>query len=70
MGALSVVICAILSHFFLGESLTTFGIVGCALCIVGLLYHVPLPNSTLLCPLAPVRIHEGRKCHYSFECAT
>ncbi|KAG8813099.1 hypothetical protein FRC17_001679 [Serendipita sp. 399] len=35
MGALSVVICAILSHFFLNESLTTFGAVGCALCIVG-----------------------------------
>ncbi|KAG8758755.1 hypothetical protein FRC14_007470 [Serendipita sp. 396] len=35
MGALSVVICAILSHFFLNESLTTFGAIGCALCIVG-----------------------------------
>ncbi|PVG02431.1 DUF803-domain-containing protein [Serendipita vermifera] len=35
MGALSVVICAILSHFFLNESLTTFGVIGCALCIVG-----------------------------------
>lgn len=36
MGALSVVICAILSHFFLKESLTTFGAIGCALCIVSI----------------------------------
>lgn len=34
LGALSVVICAILSHFFLKESLTVFGSIGCALCIV------------------------------------
>jgi hypothetical protein len=40
MGALSVVICAILSHFFLNESLTTFGALGCALCIVRTHQHV------------------------------
>ncbi|KAL4245653.1 hypothetical protein ABKN59_010585 [Abortiporus biennis] len=35
MGALSVVICAILSSFFLKETLTFFGWLGCGLCIVG-----------------------------------
>ncbi|KEP48885.1 magnesium transporter NIPA protein [Rhizoctonia solani 123E] len=35
LGALSVVICAILSSFFLNEKLTFFGWVGCFLCIVG-----------------------------------
>ncbi|KZT63689.1 DUF803-domain-containing protein [Daedalea quercina L-15889] len=35
MGALSVVICAILSHFFLAEKLSFFGWLGCGLCIVG-----------------------------------
>lgn len=35
MGALSVVICAILSHFFLNERLTLFGWIGCFQCIVG-----------------------------------
>lgn len=35
MGALSVVICAILSSIFLKERLTFFGKVGCFLCIVG-----------------------------------
>jgi len=35
MGALSVVICAILSHFFLHENLTFFGWLGCGLCIIG-----------------------------------
>ncbi|RXK40813.1 hypothetical protein M231_01872 [Tremella mesenterica] len=35
MGALSVVICAILSHFFLRETLTFFGWIGCTLCIIG-----------------------------------
>lgn len=34
MGALSVVICAILSHFFLKETLSLFGWLGCGLCIV------------------------------------
>ena len=34
MGALSVVICAILSHFFLSEKLSFFGWLGCGLCIV------------------------------------
>ncbi|KAG9035219.1 hypothetical protein FRB95_011662 [Tulasnella sp. JGI-2019a] len=35
MGALSVVICAILSSIFLKETLTFFGWMGCFLCIVG-----------------------------------
>ncbi|CCM06109.1 uncharacterized protein FIBRA_08358 [Fibroporia radiculosa] len=35
MGALSVVICAILSHFFLQEKLSFFGWLGCGLCIIG-----------------------------------
>jgi len=35
MGALSVVICAILSSFFLNETLSFFGWLGCGLCIVG-----------------------------------
>ncbi|KAK0448652.1 magnesium transporter NIPA-domain-containing protein [Armillaria borealis] len=34
LGALSVVICAILSSIFLKETLTIFGWLGCALCIV------------------------------------
>lgn len=36
LGALSVVICAILSSIFLNESLTFFGWCGCFLCIVRL----------------------------------
>ncbi|EJD35553.1 DUF803-domain-containing protein [Auricularia subglabra TFB-10046 SS5] len=35
LGALSVVICAILSSIFLKETLTFFGWLGCALCILG-----------------------------------
>jgi len=35
LGALSVVICAILSSIFLKETLTFFGWLGCALCIIG-----------------------------------
>jgi len=35
MGALSVVICAILSSIFLKERLTLFGKIGCFLCILG-----------------------------------
>ncbi|GAA97099.1 uncharacterized protein L969DRAFT_96978 [Mixia osmundae IAM 14324] len=35
LGALSVVICAILSAIFLKERLTFFGKIGCALCIIG-----------------------------------
>ena len=34
MGALSVVICAILSSLFLNEKLSFFGWLGCALCVV------------------------------------
>ncbi|KAK8853416.1 hypothetical protein IAR55_004122 [Kwoniella newhampshirensis] len=35
MGALSVVVAAILSHFILKEKLTFFGWIGCTLCIMG-----------------------------------
>ncbi|KAG6822666.1 hypothetical protein H0H93_005107, partial [Arthromyces matolae] len=35
LGALSVVICAILSSIFLKEKLTFFGWLGCGLCIIG-----------------------------------
>lgn len=35
LGALSVVVCAILSKFFLKEELTFFGWLGCGLCIIG-----------------------------------
>ncbi|KAL8292184.1 hypothetical protein RQP46_001650 [Phenoliferia psychrophenolica] len=35
LGALSVVVCAILSSIFLGEKLTFFGKIGCLLCILG-----------------------------------
>ncbi|WRT70009.1 uncharacterized protein IL334_007002 [Kwoniella shivajii] len=35
MGALSVVVAAILSHFLLKEKLTFFGWIGCTLCIMG-----------------------------------
>jgi len=35
LGALSVCICAILSHFFLKEKLTLFGWIGCIQCILG-----------------------------------
>ncbi|PPQ96161.1 hypothetical protein CVT26_004796 [Gymnopilus dilepis] len=35
LGALSVVICAILSSFFLNEKLSFFGWLGCTLCILG-----------------------------------
>lgn len=35
MGALSVVVCAVLSSIFLKERLTVFGKIGCFLCVVG-----------------------------------
>ncbi|KXN81559.1 Magnesium transporter NIPA2 [Leucoagaricus sp. SymC.cos] len=44
LGALSVVICAILSSFFLNEKLTFFGWLGCGLCIVR------TPHFCFLCP--------------------
>lgn len=37
MGALSVVVSAILSHYFLKEKLTLFGWIGCCQCILGAL---------------------------------
>ncbi|KDR67775.1 hypothetical protein GALMADRAFT_146799 [Galerina marginata CBS 339.88] len=42
LGALSVVICAILSSFFLNEKLSFFGWLGCTLCIVSSLADVML----------------------------
>lgn len=44
MGALSIVVSAILAHLCLDEKLNTFGIVGCMLCIVGsttIVLHAP-----------------------------
>ncbi|GHJ85018.1 hypothetical protein NliqN6_1420 [Naganishia liquefaciens] len=35
LGAITIVVCAILSKFFLNESLTFFGWMGCILCILG-----------------------------------
>lgn len=43
LGALSVVVCAILSSIFLNEKLTFFGWLGCALCIVCCIYHPLIP---------------------------
>lgn len=45
LGALSVVICAILSSIFLQESLTFFGWCGCFLCIVRHFSYNLQPNS-------------------------
>lgn len=48
LGALSVVISAVLSSIFLDEKLTFFGWLGCALCIVR-----PFPRVRVLCtPIA------------------
>lgn len=41
LGALSVVICAILSSFFLNEKLSFFGWLGCGLCIVRCRLYLP-----------------------------
>ena len=35
LGALSIIVSAILAHIFLNEKLNMFGVLGCALCIVG-----------------------------------
>ncbi|KAJ9119426.1 hypothetical protein QFC24_005659 [Naganishia onofrii] len=35
LGAITIVVCAVLSKFFLNESLTFFGWMGCILCILG-----------------------------------
>ncbi|KAI3746922.1 hypothetical protein L6452_09364 [Arctium lappa] len=44
LGALSMIISAVLAHYFLDERLHIFGIVGCALCLVGsttIVLHAP-----------------------------
>lgn len=44
LGALSVIVAAILAHYMLKERLNTFGALGCALCIVGsinIVMHAP-----------------------------
>ena len=44
LGALSIIISAVLSHYVLNEKLNTFGWLGCALCIVGsanIVLHAP-----------------------------
>lgn len=44
LGALSVIVAAILAHYMLRERLNTFGALGCALCIVGsivIVMHAP-----------------------------
>jgi hypothetical protein len=50
LGALSVVICAILSSFFLNERLTLFGWIGCIQCIVSIqtLASFGSPDAVLL----------------------
>lgn len=44
LGALSVIVAAILAHYMLKERLNTFGALGCFLCIVGsinIVIHAP-----------------------------
>ncbi|XP_024969790.1 probable magnesium transporter NIPA1 [Cynara cardunculus var. scolymus] len=44
LGALSMIISAVLAHYFLDERLHIFGVVGCALCLVGsttIVLHAP-----------------------------
>ncbi|XP_071706658.1 probable magnesium transporter NIPA1 [Rutidosis leptorrhynchoides] len=44
LGALSMIISAVLAHYFLNERLHIFGVVGCALCLVGsttIVLHAP-----------------------------
>jgi len=44
LGALSVIVAAVLAHYMLKERLNTFGALGCALCIVGsinIVMHAP-----------------------------
>ena len=45
LGALSIIISAVLSHYVLNEKLNSFGWLGCALCIVGsanIVLHAPV----------------------------
>ncbi|KAK1411141.1 hypothetical protein QVD17_37685 [Tagetes erecta] len=44
LGALSMIISAVLAHYFLDEKLHIFGVIGCALCLVGsttIVLHAP-----------------------------
>ncbi|OAY81496.1 probable magnesium transporter NIPA2 isoform X1 [Ananas comosus] len=44
LGALSIIVSAVLAHFILGEKLHIFGILGCVLCVVGsttIVLHAP-----------------------------
>ncbi|KAI7757197.1 hypothetical protein M8C21_017195 [Ambrosia artemisiifolia] len=44
LGALSMIISAVLAHYFLAERLHIFGVIGCALCLVGsttIVLHAP-----------------------------
>ncbi|XP_004247874.1 probable magnesium transporter NIPA2 [Solanum lycopersicum] len=48
LGALSMIVSAVLAHFILKERLHMFGIVGCLLCVVGsvtIVLHAPLEKS-------------------------
>lgn len=57
LGALSVVVCAILSSFFLNEKLTFFGWLGCGLCIVRhCIFTIPRLVLTLR-PIHPAGFH-------------
>ena len=47
LGALSVVICAILSSFFLNEKLSFFGWIGCLQCIIGSVIIAVRPSKLL-----------------------
>lgn len=45
LGALSIIFSAVLAHFILNERLHMFGVVGCALCVVGsvdIVLHAPM----------------------------
>ncbi|KAL7594538.1 hypothetical protein Lser_V15G29530 [Lactuca serriola] len=44
LGALSIIVSAVLAHYFLGERMHIFGMVGCVLCLVGsttIVLHAP-----------------------------
>ncbi|URE23630.1 hypothetical protein MUK42_17477 [Musa troglodytarum] len=45
LGALSIIVSAVLAHFFLNEKLHIFGVLGCVLCVVGsvsIVLHAPV----------------------------
>ena len=50
LGALSIIISAVLSHYVLNEKLNSFGWLGCALCIVGsanIVLHAPVEKDQI-----------------------